>query len=92
MLRLAFIATTTIFLFSGCFNQDIKEEWTSFIYPDKKNVKRSMKSGVYPTLKECKEASLNKIKSLGLDGDYKCGLNCTFNETMKTEVCKKMTK
>lgn len=92
MLRLAFVAIMTIFLFSGCFNQNIKEEWTSFIYPDKENIKRSMKNGVYPTLKQCQEASLNKIKLLSLDGDYKCGLNCTFNEGMKTEVCKQMTK
>ncbi|AXH15242.1 hypothetical protein CRU99_03915 [Malaciobacter mytili] len=92
MLKLALVATSTIFLFSGCFNQNVKEEWTSFIYPDKENTKRSMKSGVYATLNECKEASLNKLKSLGLEGDYICGLNCTFNEEMKTEVCKKMAK
>ncbi len=92
MLKPILILSATIFLFNGCFNQNTKEEWTSFIYPDKKNIKRSMKNGIYPTLNACKETSLNKLKILSLDGDYICGLNCSFNKEMKTEVCKQMTK
>ena len=85
----------TIFLFAGCFGGDnTKEEWTSLIYPDKSNTKRSKKHGIYPTLEECRKASIIELKNLGLEnkGDYTCGLNCTYHDGMKVDICEQTSK
>lgn len=94
MIKNILLLSITIFVLSGCMGKDNNEEWTSWIYPDKQNIKRSLKGNTFKTLKECKEASLLKMKALGIEksGDYNCGLNCKFHEGMKTEVCEKMTK
>ncbi len=82
-----------IVLFSSCGNKT-KDEWTSWIYPDKNNTKRSMNNGIYDTLKECKTSSLLKLKQLNIlkSGTYDCGLDCTFHEGMNTQICSKMIK
>ncbi len=83
-------------LFTGCIVGDTntKQEWTSLIYPDKQNTKRSKKSGIYPTLEECRKASLEELSRLELStrGTYQCGLNCNFHEGMKIDVCEKLSK
>ena len=81
-------------LFSGCMGAEKKEEWTTWVYPDKQNNKRSFKGDTFKTLEECRTSALVKMKELGVEesGDYQCGLNCTFHEGMKTEICEKMTK
>lgn len=87
----AFIAMT----FSACFGGGSGEEqWTSLIYPDKNNTKRSKKYAVYPTLEECKAGSIKELENLGLKdkGDYQCGLNCEFHEGMKVDICEKLSK
>ena len=89
ILMLAFI----IVLFSSCGSKT-KDEWTSWIYPDKNNTKRSMNNGIFDTLEECKISSLLKLKQLNMStsGDYACGLDCTFNAGMNTQICSKMSK
>ncbi len=82
-------------IFSGCLGGDSsKQEWTSLIYPDKENTKRSKENGVYKTLEECKKASLMELKRLNLEnrGTYKCGLNCKYHEGMKLDICEKLSK
>ncbi|MGM0518733.1 MAG: hypothetical protein ACQERD_03700 [Campylobacterota bacterium] len=92
-LLLALMAT--LFL-SGCFFEEEgveDEQWHSFIYPDKSNTKRNLKSPmVFSSLEECKEESIKQLKRMEITkvGTFKCGLNCTFHEGMKTEVCEKM--
>ncbi|MCP4969528.1 MAG: hypothetical protein GY932_02900 [Arcobacter sp.] len=85
----------SLFLLSGCIGGDnSKQEWTSLIYPDKNNTKRSKKHGVYSTLKECKETSIKELENLNLisRGDYQCGLNCSYHDGMKVDICEKMSK
>lgn len=86
-----FVAMT----FSACFGGGSgDEQWTSLIYPDKNNTKRSKKHAVYKTLEECKSASLKELDNLGLKGkgDYQCGLNCEYHEGMKVDICEKLSK
>lgn len=85
----------SLFILSGCFGQNSsKQEWTSLIYPDKNNTKRSKKYAVFNTLEECREASLKELERLNLSsrGDYNCGLNCKYNEGMKVDICEKLSK
>lgn len=91
MIKLLTLATTALFIFTGCGDRG-PQAWTSYIYPDKANEKRSMENGVYPSLKECQEASLAKLTLLKLQtrGNYKCGLDCSYHEGMKTQICKEM--
>ena len=35
--------TATALLLSGCWGEKPEEKWHSFIYPDKQNIKRSLK-------------------------------------------------
>ena len=81
-------------LFSGCIGGGEKEEkWTSFIYPDKENTKRHVKSPMtFKSLKQCTEESVKQMEILQLKdvGLFKCGLNCTYHEGMKSEICAQM--
>lgn len=90
---LAFISAFTLW---GCIggSDSSEKEWTSFIYPDKTNTKRSKSFGKYNTLKQCQEASKTELKNQDLEtrGFYECGLNCSYHEGMKVEICEKMSK
>jgi hypothetical protein len=92
-LSLAIVALT---IFTGCiFGGDAKEEWTSYIYPDKTNTKRSLISPAkFPTLEICRKVSLGVLKEKGLEtnGTYKCGKNCSYHEGMKVDICEEMKK
>lgn len=82
-------------LFTGCLGgESSTQEWTSLIYPDKNNIKRSKKFGVFKTLEECQKESKNELTKLGLTnrGDYQCGLNCKFHDGMKVDICEKLVK
>eukprot|EP01029_Cantina_marsupialis_P028191 TRINITY_DN77583_c0_g1_i1.p1 TRINITY_DN77583_c0_g1~~TRINITY_DN77583_c0_g1_i1.p1 ORF type:complete len:107 (-),score=12.44 TRINITY_DN77583_c0_g1_i1:242-532(-) len=96
MKKTIFTTISIIFIFTGCFGgqDNSKQEWTSLIYPDNTNNKRSKKLGVYKTLEECRKASENELQRLDLTsrGFYQCGLNCSFNEGMQVEVCEKLSK
>lgn len=90
-----FLTIAITLIFGGCFGKnESKEQWTSFIYPDINNTKRSKEHGIYNTLEECKKASTLELINLGLKdrGDYKCGLNCEYHEGMKSDICEKLTK
>ncbi len=83
----------TALLLNGCFGKKEEEKWTAFIYPDKNETKKFVKSPVtFSTLEECKKVSVLEIKEQKLEGIafFKCGLNCTFHEGMQTEVCQEM--
>ena len=93
MLKNILLATCVAFILNGCFWGDKVEEWNSFIYPDKTDTKKSIKSPMkFNSLEECKEVSIDQIKQKNLLGiaTYKCGLNCSYHEGMKLEVCEKM--
>ncbi len=94
MKKTSILTIFLIFVLGGCFGGDTKQEWTSLIYPDKNNSKRSKKHAVFATLEECKKGSIEELKKLGLEesGDYQCGLNCKYNEGMKVDICEKVTK
>lgn len=81
------------FIFSGCFGEKKEEKWTAFIYPDKENTKRNVKSPItFKTLQECKDASIEQINNQNLQNSaiFKCGLNCEWHDGMKIEICEKM--
>ena len=93
MIKSLLLIATTSLLFTGCFfGGDKEEKWTAFIYPDKNNTKRSLKSPMtFETLEECKTESKKQLQRMGLleVGTYKCGLNCEYHEGMKVEVCQR---
>lgn len=91
-LKTILLAISITFIFSGCLGGDkSKQEWTSYIYPDKNNTKRSKIHGIYQTLEECEKASVLELEKLGLStrGKYWCGLNCKYDEGMKVDLCEK---
>lgn len=93
MLKNLALLSLTAFLLNGCFGEKKEEKWTAFIYPDKENSKRSVKSPItFKTLQECKDASIEQINNQNLQGSaiFKCGLNCNFHDGMKIEICEKM--
>uniref|UniRef100_UPI004047DF03 hypothetical protein n=1 Tax=Aliarcobacter sp. TaxID=2321116 RepID=UPI004047DF03 len=80
-------------LLGGCFGGEKETKWTAFIYPDKEDTKKSVKSPMtFDSLEECKKVSLLEIKNQGLENKaiFKCGLNCKYHEGMKMEICEKM--
>lgn len=90
--NLLLIATTTLLL-TACSSKEKEEKWHSFIYPDKQNTKRSLKSPmVFKSLQQCQDESEKQLEILKITdlGTYKCGLNCEFHDGMKLEVCEKM--
>lgn len=95
MKKTIIFASIITILFTGCIGGGSSdEEWTSLIYPDKTNTKRSKTHGKYQTLQQCKEASLLELKNLNLEtrGTYQCGLNCKYHEGMKLDICEKLSK
>lgn len=88
------LTSLVLILFTACFGETKPKEWTSLIYPDKENTKRSKKNGIYPTLNECRKASLLELSNLNLEdkGTYKCGLNCSYHQGMKVEICEETKK
>ncbi|RXJ89126.1 hypothetical protein CRV01_10950 [Arcobacter sp. CECT 8983] len=82
-------------ILSGCFGGQQKEQtWTSLIYPDKSNEKRSKKYKVFKTLEQCQIESKKELERLNLNtrGTYQCGLNCEYHEGMKLDICEKLSK
>ncbi len=93
MLKNLLLLSTIALLFTACIGQEKEHNWHSFIYPDKQNTKRSLKSPmVFKSLQECQIESEKQLKILKITevGTYKCGLNCEFHDGMKLEVCEKM--
>lgn len=82
-------------ILSACFSGQVKDEkWTSLIYPDKANEKRSKKYGVFNSLEQCREESKKELIRLNLSerGTYQCGLNCEYHKGMKLDICEKLSK
>lgn len=93
MVRNILLAACACILLTGCFGDKKEEKWHSFIYPDKNNTKRNMKSPMYfGSLQECKDESIKQLATMGISdsGTFKCGLNCEFHDGMKLEICEKM--
>lgn len=91
--KLILFSVCTILLFGGCFGDKGPEKWTGFVFPDKDNTKRSLEITEFSSLDECRKASLEKIKELDLKkANYECGLNCIYNDGLKTKICEKMSK
>ncbi len=93
MVKNIFLVSTAAVLFTGCLGGAQEEKWTAFIYPDKDNTKRNMKSPMtFDTLEICKEESKKQLDILGITktATFKCGLNCEFHDGMKLEICEKM--
>ncbi len=81
------------FIFSGCFGEQEAEKWTAFLYPNKNEMNKNIKSPmVFKSLEECKKASILQLEKLQLldIGTFKCGLNCTYHEGMQKEICSKL--
>lgn len=81
-------------LFSGCIGGEVKESWSALIYPSKDNLKKNMHLGDFATLDECKTSAQKKLNSLNLAdvGDYRCGLNCGYNNNLQMVVCERLEK
>jgi len=96
MIKNILLVSIVATVFTGCiFGGDGKEEWTSYVYPDKENTKRSLILPIkFPTLEMCRKASLDVLKEKELEqkGSYKCGKNCSYHEGMKLDICEEMKK
>ncbi|MGA1931332.1 hypothetical protein ACH5BF_01220 [Arcobacter sp. YIC-464] len=95
MVKSILLVLGTSLVLSGCLGGSDSEEekWHSFIYPDKQNTKRNMKSPMsFSSLQQCKEESIKQLETMGISnsGTFKCGLNCEFHDGMKLEICEKM--
>lgn len=93
MLKTIIFITSFVLLFTACSNNPKEEKWTAFIYPDKQNTKRNVKSPMtFSSLEECQKAAIEQINNENLQESaiFKCGLNCNFHEGMKVEICEKM--
>lgn len=92
--KIFIFASILTIVFTGCIGDVEEKEWTSLIYPDKNNTKRSKKHGIYNSLEECKKASKEELTKLDLlkRGSFQCGLNCEYHEGMKLDICEKMSK
>lgn len=95
MVKSILLALSLGLVFNGCLGSSDKEDekWHSFIYPDKQNTKRNLKSPMtFSSLKQCKEESVKQLETMGISktGTFKCGLNCSFHDGMKLEICEKM--
>lgn len=93
MFKIIIFTIFTIFFLTGCFEEKKENSWTAFIYPDKNDLKKNIKSPVtFPSLDECEKISLFEIKNQKLEdiATFKCGLNCTYKKEMKLEVCEQM--
>ncbi|MEN8717221.1 MAG: hypothetical protein ABF301_00980 [Sulfurovum sp.] len=93
MLKNILLISTAAVLFTGCLGGAEEEKWTAFIYPDKENTKRNVKSPMtFDNLQTCKDEAAKQIEILGITSTatFKCGLNCTFHDGMRMEICEKM--
>lgn len=82
-----------VLIINGCYGQNEQEKWTAFIYPNKNDTSKNIKSPMtFPTLEECKKTSIFEIKKQNLENisTFKCGLNCKYHYGMKMEICQKM--
>lgn len=93
MVKKLLAITCVSILLIGCGGKKEEEKWTSFIYPDKQNTKRNLKSPMtFSSLQECKDESIKQMEKMKITeiGTFKCGLNCGFHDGMKLEICEKM--
>lgn len=93
MIRNLILVIGCLFIFTGCVGGQKEEKWTAFIYPDKNDSKKNIKSPItFASLDECKKASIFEIKNQNLENIafFKCGLNCSYHEGMKLEICEQM--
>jgi hypothetical protein len=93
MLKNLILIGCTALLLYGCFGKKEEEKWTAFIYPDKQDTKKNIKSPItFASLEECKNVSIMEIKKQNLENIafFKCGLNCNYHDGMKLEICEKM--
>jgi hypothetical protein len=52
MIKNTLLLTATAILLGGCFTDPGPEVWSSWVYPDKANTKRSMEIGQFPSLED----------------------------------------
>ena len=80
------LALPIVLALNACSSDDV---WTGNVYPDQINLSVDIPIGKYPSLLECREASLALIEARGWDNaDYECGLNCRpFEEGIEALVC-----
>lgn len=93
MIKNLILVIGCLFIFTGCVGGQKEEKWTAFIYPDKNDSKKNIKSPItFTSLDECKKASIFEIKNQNLENIafFKCGLNCSYHEGMKLEICEQM--
>ena len=66
-----------------------KKEWKGWIYPNKHNLTNSKFIGIFNSLEECRESSINSLSKIHStsSGDYECGLNCRSEYGLN--ICKK---
>ena len=93
MFKQIFLISCFSLILCACLGKSKDERWTAFIYPDKNNNKKNIKSPMtFPSIEECKKSSILEIKKQNLENIamFKCGLNCKYHDGMKIEICEEM--
>lgn len=83
------VCSVCILLLFGCK----EDKWTSYVYPNKKNLFYYINYGEYDSLDVCLEESAKELQNINSKvGFYQCGLNCT-NESGQNQAafCKKLS-
>lgn len=92
MLKNLLLLTVIAFVFTACISEDKQKLWFSFIYADKNNTENSVVLKYnFTSLEACQENSQQYLKEMNiLQGAYKCGLNCVYNDSLDRQICEKM--
>lgn len=70
------------------------DEWRGWVYPSANDLTRSIELGTFTNFEACQEAALRALRTLEATkvGDYECGLNCRWDDSMGINICKETRK
>lgn len=74
----------SIFFLYGC-----ADNWQATVYPNKGDLTNYKHLGKFPSLGECRDASIGYLKDIHAlnSGDYECGKNCKYKDEYDMYVC-----
>lgn len=85
------IAAALAMALASCGRPD---EWRGWAYPSSADLTRSVELGTFTNFEACQAAAIGALQAMGreAEGDYECGLNCRWDQSMAINVCKETRK